>query len=95
MNQIKDTEIALIGGGPAALLVLKHILNTGLKINTIIIFEKNDRLGVGMPYGIKGSCKEHVANVSANELPDLGDSFGDYLKNSQAVSILILQMQKN
>lgn len=81
MNQIKNIDIALIGGGPAALLLLKHILNSNLKINTIVIFEKNDRLGVGMPYGIKGSCKEHVANVSSNELPDLVDSFGDYLKN--------------
>lgn len=80
MKQIKDVEIALIGGGPAALLLLKHILNSDLKINTIVIFEKDDRLGVGMPYGIKGSCKEHVANVSANELPDFVDSFGDYLK---------------
>jgi len=76
-SNIKD--IALIGGGPAALLSLKHILKSNLSVHSIFIFEKNDRLGVGMPYGEKGSCKEHVANVSANELPDLASSFQDYL----------------
>ncbi|WP_435523691.1 FAD/NAD(P)-binding protein [Chryseobacterium indoltheticum] len=39
---------------------------------------------------LKGSCKEHVANVSANELPDLIDRFGDYLKKfPKRVSVLI------
>jgi hypothetical protein len=80
MNPNIFKEIALIGGGPAALLSLKHILNTNLSLQSIFIFEKDDRLGVGMPYGEKGSCREHVANVSSNELPELAGSFQDYLR---------------
>lgn len=74
--------IALIGGGPAALLILKNIVESNLVPDTVFIFEKNERLGVGMPYGKLGSLKEHVANVSANELPKFLVSFEDYLKQN-------------
>lgn len=79
MENSEHMVIALIGGGPSALLVLKNIVDNNLKTNTIYIFEKNDRFGVGMPYGELGSLKEHVANVSANELPEFEVSFEDFL----------------
>ncbi|KUJ49751.1 FAD/NAD(P)-binding protein [Chryseobacterium sp. JAH] len=82
MNTQSTNKIAIIGGGPAALLTLKHILKKSLCPETIYIFEKNERFGVGMPYGKLGSTKEHVANVSANELPDLSYSFKEYLKKN-------------
>ncbi|WP_312769251.1 FAD/NAD(P)-binding protein, partial [Epilithonimonas sp.] len=72
-------SIALIGGGPAALMILKHIVENKQYPDAITIFEKNDRLGVGMPYGKNGSNKEHVANISAAELPDLEICFEDYI----------------
>lgn len=72
-------SIALVGGGPAALFMLKQIVKQNLPIETIYIFEKNDRLGVGMPYGKYGSSTEHLANVSANELPELVDDLSTYL----------------
>lgn len=76
----KNDSIALIGGGPAALFVFKHVLSENKYPQNIFIFEKNSRLGAGMPYSTCGSNKEHVANVSANELPDLYESFSDYLQ---------------
>jgi hypothetical protein len=75
-------SISLIGGGPAALLILKNLVDSNLTPDTIYIFEKNKRLGVGMPYGKMGSLKEHVANVSANELPEFSVSFEDYLSQN-------------
>ncbi|KFC19506.1 FAD/NAD(P)-binding protein [Chryseobacterium sp. FH1] len=72
-------SITMIGGGPAALLMLKNIVDSDLRPEKIYIFEKNERLGVGMPYGKMGSLREHVANVSANELPTFMVSFEDYL----------------
>ncbi|MCX8523882.1 FAD/NAD(P)-binding protein [Chryseobacterium formosus] len=82
MNQNITQNIAVIGGGPAALLFLKHITKSSNLPKNIFIFEKNDRLGVGMPYGKFGSCNEHVANVSANELPELIDSFEDFIRRN-------------
>lgn len=79
MENIDFQTIALIGGGPAALLVLKNLVDSNIPPKTIYIFEKNDRLGVGMPYGRFGACKEHVANISANELPQFQVSFEEYL----------------
>ncbi|MGI9652254.1 FAD/NAD(P)-binding protein [Chryseobacterium sp. RLHN22] len=80
-NQILNS-IAIIGGGPAALMILKHILKQSVQPKNIYIFEKNERFGAGMPYGKLGSLKEHVANVSANELPELVDTFKQYLKEN-------------
>ena len=74
------STLALIGGGPAALFMLKQVYDKKLQFKKIIIFERNDRFGVGMPYGKFGSKEEHVANVSANELPKLFESFSDYIK---------------
>lgn len=71
--------ITMIGGGPAALLMLKNIVDSDLRPEKVYIFERNERLGVGMPYGKMGSLREHVANVSANELPSFLVSFEDYL----------------
>lgn len=72
-------SIALIGGGPAALFVVKHLLSQQVYPNTLYIFEKTERLGAGMPYSTYGSGKEHVANVSANELPELVESFPSFI----------------
>ncbi|KFF11014.1 hypothetical protein IW15_17770 [Chryseobacterium soli] len=72
-------SIALIGGGPAALFVVKHLLSEKAYPNTLYIFEKTSRLGAGMPYSSYGAGFEHVANVSANELPELPEHFSSYI----------------
>lgn len=77
---MKETNqnIALIGGGPAALFMLKHLAERKIPVENVLIFEKKDRLGVGMPYGRYGAEAEHVANVSANELPPMEVDFAQY-----------------
>ncbi|WP_293929340.1 FAD/NAD(P)-binding protein [Sphingobacterium sp. UBA6320] len=82
MENKKLGSVALIGGGPAALFMLKEIVNQNLQVENIYIFEKNERLGVGMPYGKYGSCNEHLANVSANEIPELIYDVADYLSRN-------------
>lgn len=82
MEDFDSKIISLIGGGPASLFMMKHIFEAKLHPKSILIFEKNDRLGVGMPYGKNGSSFEHVANVSANELPPLLSDIEDYLKHN-------------
>ncbi|KNB60655.1 FAD/NAD(P)-binding protein [Chryseobacterium sp. Hurlbut01] len=80
MNKNNIGSLAIIGGGPAALLLLKNIIDQKLPLEKIHIFEKNNRLGCGMPYGSEGSCKEHIANVSSNELPEFDINFEEYTK---------------
>jgi hypothetical protein len=76
----KIDSIGIIGGGPAALFVVKHLISESVYPNTIYIFEKSTRLGAGMPYSTQGAAHEHVANVSANELPELPETFTSFIK---------------
>ncbi|SEM28833.1 Uncharacterized NAD(P)/FAD-binding protein YdhS [Chryseobacterium taichungense] len=76
----KIDSIGIVGGGPAALFVVKHLISENIYPNTLYIFEKGTRLGAGMPYSREGADVEHVANVSANELPELPENFSSFIK---------------
>ncbi|MDB5276440.1 MAG: hypothetical protein JWR61_1395 [Ferruginibacter sp.] len=74
-------RIGIVGGGPAALFLYKRIIeNSGAPVY-VAIFEKKDRLGTGMPYSREGAGKEHVTNVSGNEIPQLVTSITDWINN--------------
>lgn len=64
-------RIAILGGGPSGMFMYKRLIESGLSAIEIDVFEKGNRLGAGMPYSQKGANKEHVTNVSANEIPEL------------------------
>ncbi|PST81554.1 hypothetical protein C7T94_18965 [Pedobacter yulinensis] len=74
----KHLRIGIVGGGPAALLLLKNLINTGREDLAVDIFERKSILGAGMPYSRDGSCDEHVSNVSGNELPPLPVGLEDW-----------------
>ncbi|NML56887.1 FAD/NAD(P)-binding protein [Chryseobacterium cheonjiense] len=75
----KIDSIGIVGGGPAALFVVKHLISENVYPRTLYIFEKSTRIGAGMPYSREGAAKEHVANVSANELPELPETFSSFI----------------
>lgn len=64
-------RIALIGGGPGALYICKHFIDSKRTDIELSVFEKTDSLGAGMPYSAAGANTEHIANISANEIPEL------------------------
>lgn len=78
-------RVAIVGGGPCALYVYKHLLSglvdagepSGL---TVDIFEATPRLGGGMPYTPAGANLEHVTNVSCDEVPPLVTSVHEWLE---------------
>ena len=47
----------------------------------IHIFEAKQRLGAGMPYSSDGANKEHVTNVSDNEIPEIVNSIEDWIQS--------------
>ena len=53
------------------MFVLKRLLEAAPASLRVEIFEAGGRLGQGMPYSEEGATREHITNVSANELPDL------------------------
>lgn len=80
-------RIALVGGGPAALFIYKRIIESKLENVQVLIFEQTGQLGSGMPYSRKGAGVEHVANVSAEEVPDLHQPALDWIQSLPAGSL--------
>ena len=75
----KLKRIAIIGGGPSGLFMYKRLIESNQEFE-ITIFEKKQKLGIGMPYGDKGANLEHITNVSENEIPTLVTSIEGWSK---------------
>ena len=89
MNNKKMTitnlsNIAIIGSGPTSLYLLQHIWDhkdvLKYEIDRITIFEKEEVLGMGMPYHPKTTDVYNLSNISSEEIPKLPMSFGDWLR---------------
>lgn len=80
MKKTKLKQVAIIGAGPSGLFMFKSLLENGARDMVITIFEKKDLLGAGMPYSHEGANKEHITNVSANEIPALVTPVSDWIK---------------
>lgn len=87
MKLMKKIRIALIGGGPSALFIIKKLLQHQPDKFTIDIFERQAALGRGMPYSHQGASFEHVTNVSSDELCPLTESLIDWV-NKQPEALL-------
>lgn len=77
-------RIALVGGGPSSLFILKRLVESTIAELRVVIFEKTERLGQGMPYSGQGAQAEHITNVSSNELPPLPESLVDWIRRQPA-----------
>jgi hypothetical protein len=75
-------HIGILGGGPSGLFMYKRLLESGMHALTVTIFEKNERLGAGMPYSTEGANDEHVTNVSGNEIPELVTPVIEWIKTA-------------
>ena len=87
-NMSKLSNVAIVGSGPTALYLLKYICDnlTVLQntISKISIFEKEQILGMGMPYHPKTTDVYNLANISSEEIPMLQESFADWLRKQNA-----------
>ncbi|GHB84285.1 FAD/NAD(P)-binding protein [Persicitalea jodogahamensis] len=77
-------KIAIIGSGATAIYLLKHLMdNTDVlheHIEEVAIFEKDDILGMGMPYNPKTTDLCNLSNIASEELPELIIPFADWLQ---------------
>lgn len=88
-------KIALIGGGPTALFVYKRLLESERDDLKVEIFERDERLGAGMPYGRRGTGPEHITNVSSSELPSLPISLADWIHNLSQEQLKTYGLNRN
>lgn len=82
---MKKIDVAIIGSGPTAIYLLKHISESSAVfktvINSISIFEKSKIAGMGMPYNPETTDFYNMSNISSEEIPKLSVSFAHWLKN--------------
>lgn len=74
------TRIAILGGGPSALFLYKKLGESARKDIEVDIFEAKQELGSGMPYSTEGANKEHITNVSDNEIPEIVTSIEEWVQ---------------
>ncbi len=78
-------SLAIIGSGPSAIYLLKHILDEArpLKrwLSGISIFEKSQLTGMGMPYNPLTTDRFNLANISSEELPELPVTMVEWLES--------------
>lgn len=83
--------LAIVGSGPSALYLLSHIYAhvaaLRSRFGNILIFEKGQMTGMGMPYSPETTDQFNMSNISSEELPPLPASFVDWL-HSQSPSVL-------
>lgn len=80
MEKSNLKRVAIVGAGPSGLFMFKSLLENGAKDMAITLFEKKAQLGAGMPYSAEGANKEHITNVSANEIPELVTPVSEWIK---------------
>jgi hypothetical protein len=79
-NDSVSKKLALIGGGPAALYLFKSLVDAHNIDYHVHIYERQSKLGAGMPYSKEGAAHEHVTNISDTEIPELEISVEEWLK---------------
>lgn len=76
-------QVAIIGSGPTAIYLLKHLFESRSEFKEIIksisIFEKSKTGGMGMPYNPDMTDIYNLANISSEEIPMLKTSYVDWL----------------
>lgn len=95
MSKNKLQSVAIVGGGPSGLFMLKSLLENGKCERQISIFERKKTLGSGMPYSTEGANREHITNVSANEIPELVTTVNDWLQTVPDLVLTSYGIDKN
>lgn len=76
-------NLAMIGSGASTVYSMKHLLDSaavlGGELESVTVFEKSGRAGYGMPYSPDTTDRHNMSNISSEEIPDLGESFYDFL----------------
>ena len=80
-------SLAIIGSGATTIYLLKHILDNiailRQELDCISVFEKDEIIGMGMPYNPNTTDKCNLANISSEEIPKLVMSFASWLKSQE------------
>ncbi len=77
------TKLAIVGSGPMALYLLKHLQKSSDSL-TIEIFEATDRAGTGMPYRADMNADYMLCNAFSREIPAVTQTLIEWLTSQPA-----------
>ncbi len=79
------SDLAIVGCGASTVYLLQnlteHLAMFSRSIRTITIFEKGDRMGMGMPYNPATTDRFNICNISSLEIPKLPSTLVDWLSS--------------
>ena len=85
MEKEINKQLIIIGGGPSSLFLLMNLLSISEQskpiLNKIIILEKNEILGPGMPFNENYNDIHNLANITGEEIPTLPQSLKQWLED--------------
>jgi uncharacterized NAD(P)/FAD-binding protein YdhS len=76
-------KLAVVGSGPTGIYTIASLVESGLPIQ-VTVFEQGEHAGVGMPYDDDANTKLMLANIASIEIPPVGTSYLDWLRDQSA-----------
>lgn len=73
-------RIAIVGTGPTGIYSFKSLREAAPQ-GMISLFEKGERIGIGMPYSPETACTSMLANIASIEIPPVIDTYLDWLES--------------
>lgn len=73
-------RIAIVGTGPTGIYTVAAMLEASEPVS-ISLFEKGERVGIGMPYSPETSARSMLANIASIEIPAIVSSYIDWLQD--------------
>ena len=91
MGPPSSLSLAIIGSGPSAIYLLKHLLDHLDRLDPpprrISIYEQSRIMGMGMPYSPATTDIHNLSNISSEELPELVQPFADWLRKQDSATL--------
>ena len=72
-------QIAIVGSGPTGAYVLSQLVKSPTPL-CIVMFEKGERAGIGMPYSPEAASVAMLANIASIEIPPINQTYLEWLK---------------
>lgn len=73
-------RIAVVGTGPTGIYTFRSLLEAPVQ-GVITLFEKGDRIGIGMPYSPETSTRSMLANIASIEIPPVTRTYLEWLED--------------
>ena len=91
-------NLAIVGSGPTAVFLLKHILDAASPLRgnllSLTVIEKGSTAGYGMPYHPETTDIHNLSNISSEEIPELLESLFSWLQGRSDAELQSWRMER-